>query len=114
MGVFGVADPGDGMQLVVHTVGGHTAQKVQLVFTGGSDEQIGACNVCLLQNRAGGAVACHRHGIKTLHRAFHNGVVPVDDSQIVPLGRKLTGKGLTHLAAAGNDDLHMRTPKSCK
>ena len=79
LGIFRRADTGDGMNTGVHAVGRHTAQKIQLIGTGGGDDQLCIHDLGLLQNLPAGAVATYSHGVVPFHGQFQNLWVRVDN-----------------------------------
>ena len=104
--VFGISDPGDGMQLRIDAVGSGAAQQIDLVGTGGGDQQIRVPDAGLEQHVHGGAVAVDRHNIKALDAGVKHLAVGIDQGDVVALGRKLPGKGGADLTVTGNNNIH--------
>ena len=106
LGVFRVADPGDGMKLRIHGVGRGAAQQIDFVLAGGGDEKIRVLDLGLGQHGHGGAVALHAEHIVALHAFRQHLAVGIDQGNVVALRGELAGQGGPYLAVACDNDVH--------
>ena len=110
MGIFGIADSGNGVELWVQAVGGHAAKQVHFVRIGHSNEKIRILHAGLAQSGHGGAVALNSHHIIGVHGAVQHMRVFVNQGQVVALGRELAGQRGADLTAACNNNFHDDLP----
>ena len=106
VGVVGVADAGDGVDVLIQPVGAEAAEEVDLILAGGGDEEVRVGNAGLAQDLHRGAVALDGHHVETLQSALQHLLLGVDEGQVVALAGQLPGHGGAHLAGARDEDLH--------
>ena len=112
LGVLRIPDPGDGVQLRVHRVGGGAAQQIDFVRACGGDQQIRRLHTGLTQHLHRGAVALDGDHVVALHAVFQPLELGVDDRHVVALSCKLAGQGSAYLAVTRNDNIHSILPVS--
>ena len=106
--VLRAADPGHRV-LGAQLLGNQAADDIQLIGAGHRHHQIRAADPRLQQYLYGGAAALHTQNIQHSVGVAQSIGVFVDQDQIVilPVAAELLGQGISHLAVAYDDDLHI-------
>ena len=104
--IFGIPDSADGVQLGIQGVGCGTAQQIDLIFAGGSDQQIRVFHTCLGKHIHGSTISVNSNHIIAFHSGFQNSGIGINDGDIVSFRGKLTGQHGTDLTVACNDNIH--------
>ena len=104
--IFGVADPADGVDLLIQTVGNGAAKQVGLIGIGNGNDQVGIHDACLIQRFHGSAVAADAHDVVAFHALVQNGLITVHQRNVMTFGTQQQGKGSANHAATGDDNVH--------
>ena len=105
VGVLLVADAGDGV-LGAQTLGGETADHVDLVRAGGGHQKVRLPGTGLPQGGGGHPVAPHRHDVQGVPGPAQGVVVQVHHRYVVLLPHQLFRQGEAHFSTAYNDNIH--------
>ena len=103
--VIRCAYTGDG-STVAYTLGNGTAQQIQLVRFGDSNQQVSVFNACLHLYTVAGAIAHNAHDIVQVGQRLYQFGGTVDDGDVMPFPAELFNQGRSDLATADDDDAH--------